>query len=95
MKKRVLLNILIATMVITGCGAFETIAQEPTPIIEETGNEAKKPRAVTSENIIITDGSASLNSEEVLSDGNGISVDAGESRVLESTIDQLTEEFEK
>lgn len=94
MKKRVLLNIMIASMAITGCGAFQTIAKEPTPVIEET-KDSLKPRAVTSENIIITDEAAAENSEEIIAESSGISLDAGDSKILESTIDQITEKLEK
>lgn len=81
-------------MAITGCGAFQTIAKEPAPVTLET-EDSLKPRAITSENIIITDEAVIENSEEIIAESSGISLDAGDSKILESTIDQITEKLEK
>lgn len=96
MKKRVLLCSLVATIIMTGCGPVKTTSDNASSLEESVTEAPPKPVAITSENIIITDDAADEASEEVIEEStNGIAVDAGDSKILESTIDQITEQLEK
>ena len=94
MGKR-LLSALIITVMLTGCGPAPEAALEPTEAVSEVQTQPAPQTVAAPENIIITDESSDNASEEISAVDNGIAIDAGDSKILESTIDQITEQLEK
>ena len=94
MKKR-LLSALILTVMLTGCGPAPEVATEATEAVPEVQTQPAPQTVSAPKNIIITDESSDNASEEISAVDNGIAIDAGDSKILESTIDQITEQLEK
>jgi hypothetical protein len=94
MRKR-LLSTLTLTVMLTGCGPAPEAALEPTEAVSEVQTQPTPQTVAAPENIVITDESSAEVSEEAPIIDNGIVIDAGDAKVLESTIDQITEQLEK
>jgi len=96
--KKILLSALIITVMITGCKATTKISDKPNKVIPKVQIQAQaKPQTAVPqpENIIITDDSNDNALDKKKTVDNGIVIDAGDSKVLESTIDQITEQLER
>lgn len=90
MKKKILLCSLSMIIVLSGCAS----TSETTEKVIDASAKAQRTATITSENIVIKDKSDTGIKKDDLKE-NELVVDAGDSKVLESTIDQITAQLEE
>ncbi len=97
MRKK-LFPALIVSVMLTGCGSEADISKKPQEVISKVNVQAQAKQRMQNtphKNIIIVNDNNNDVSEKKVTVDNGIVIDPGDSKVLETAIDRITEELER
>lgn len=97
MRKK-LFPALIVSVMLTGCGSEADISKKPQEVISKVHVQAQAKQRTQNtphKNIIIVNDNNNDVSEKKATVDNGIMIDPGDSKVLETAIDRITEELER
>ena len=97
MRKK-LFPALIVSVMLTGCGSEADISKKPQEVISKVNVQAQAKQRTQNtphKNIIIVNDNNNDVSEKKATVDNGIMIDPGDSKVLETAIDRITEELER